>query len=156
MNLYSKVLGKGKPLIIMHGVFGMGDNWQTLGRKWSETYEVHLMDMRNHGKSAHSNDFSYELMVEDIIEYMNDLGMENALMLGHSMGGKVGMLLSVLYPERVNKLIVADIAPKTYPPHHQEILKALNALQPQKLSGRGEAEKKSQNLYRRRAPNSFC
>lgn len=147
MKLYSKILGEGKPLIIMHGVFGMGDNWQTLGRYWAKDYQVHLMDMRNHGRSERSDDFSYELMSDDILEYLDEHNIDKVLMLGHSMGGKVGMLFSVLNPSRVEKLIVADIAPKAYKPHHQKILHALHSLDLQSIKSRGQAEEEfSKNI----------
>ncbi len=133
-------MGEGSALIIMHGVFGSGDNWQTLGRKWSENYQVHLLDMRNHGKSPHSDEFSYELMSDDLLQYLDEHKISKALLLGHSMGGKVGMLFSVLNPERVEKLVVADIAPKPYKPHHQKIIEALQSLDLENLNSRGEAE----------------
>lgn len=139
MKLYSQILGEGEPLIIMHGVFGMSDNWQTLGRKWSENYEVHLLDMRNHGRSPHSEDFSYELMSDDLVEYMDSHNIEKARILGHSMGGKVAMLFSVFNPERTERLVVADIAPKPYKPHHQQILDALQNLDLQNIESRAEA-----------------
>lgn len=142
MKLFSKIMGQGHPLIIMHGVFGMGDNWQTLGRKWAEDFEVHLLDMRNHGKSPQSEEFSYDIMSEDLVGYMDDHNIHQAHILGHSMGGKVAMLFSVLNPARVSKLIIADIAPKAYEPHHQEILEALNFLDLPNIKSRGEAEEK--------------
>ena len=140
MRLFSKILGEGQPLIIMHGVFGMSDNWQTLGRRWSELFQVHLLDMRNHGRSPHSNDFSYDLMSDDLVEYMDQHDIESAHVLGHSMGGKVAMLFAVLNEDRVNKLVVADIAPRPYPPHHQQIIQALKSLPLSSLESRSEAE----------------
>lgn len=145
MKLYSKIMGEGEPLIIMHGVFGMGDNWQSLGRKWAQDFEVHLLDMRNHGKSPHAEEFSYELMSEDLLEYMDDRQMDKAFIIGHSMGGKTAMLFSVLSPDRVSKLIIADIAPKPYKPHHQEILEALNSLKLDEIKSRTEAEDQFSN-----------
>lgn len=140
MEVYSKILGKGAPLLILHGVFGSGDNWGTLGRKWSEDYEVHLIDARNHGHSPHSEDFSYDLMADDLLEYMEKHKLEQASILGHSMGGKVAMLFAVYHPEKVSRLIVADIAPKAYAPHHQEIIKALMGLDLPNIESRAEAE----------------
>lgn len=140
MKLFSKILGEGDPLVIMHGVFGMSDNWHTLGKRWSEKHQVHLLDLRNHGRSPHSDEFSYEAMSDDVLEYLNDHSIDRANLLGHSMGGKVAMLFAVLNEERVNKLIVADIAPKPYPPHHQEIIDALESLRLNQLSSRSEAE----------------
>lgn len=126
--LHSTILGKGTPLLILHGYFGMSDNWRGLGLKFSEKHEVHLIDQRNHGKSFHSDDFDYELLVEDLFYYINSHNLEEVTILGHSMGGKVAMLFAVTYPEFVDKLIVADISPKFYKPHHQQILEALNAV----------------------------
>lgn len=140
MKLYSQISGEGTPLIIMHGVFGMGDNWQTLGRKWSNDYEVHLLDMRNHGRSPHSDVFSYEAMSDDLLEYMADHSIEKADIIGHSMGGKVAMHFAALNPDKVLKLVVADIGPKSYKPHHQQILEALKSLDLPNISSRGEAE----------------
>ena len=140
MKLHSQISGKGDPLIIMHGVFGMSDNWQTLGRKWADQYEVHLLDMRNHGRSPHSDEFSYELMSDDLVEYLDDRGIERARIIGHSMGGKVAMLFSVLNPERTERLVVADIAPKPYKPHHQQILEALQGLDLENIETRSEAD----------------
>jgi esterase len=140
LKLFSKIHGQGEPLIIMHGVFGMSDNWQTLGRKWSEDYQVHLLDMRNHGRSPHSDEFSYELMSDDLLEYLDQHKITRAHILGHSMGGKVAMLFAVLNEKRVNKLVVADIAPRPYEPHHQQIIEALKTLPLSEIESRSEAE----------------
>jgi esterase len=139
MKLWSQIIGEGPDLIIMHGLFGMSDNWQGLAKKWGSDFRVHLLDMRNHGRSPHSNEFSYELMAEDLLQYLDDNRLERLTILGHSMGGKVAMLFSVFYPERVERLIVADIAPKAYKPHHQLVLEALGALDLNKVKSRKEA-----------------
>ncbi len=129
MILHSNIIGDGKPVIILHGFLGMGDNWKTLGKRFSEQgYQVHLVDQRNHGRSFHCDTFNYNLMVEDLKKYCSHHNLENIVLLGHSMGGKTAMQFSTMYPEMVSKLIVADIAPKFYPLHHQEILKALSDL----------------------------
>ena len=141
MKLHSQILGSGKPFVILHGFLGMGDNWKTLGNRWAEAgYEVHLLDQRNHGRSFHSDEFSYEVMAEDLKKYCQEYNLQNIILLGHSMGGKVAMQFAVTYPEMVSKLIVADIGPKAYPPHHQDILKALSMLDFSKIKSRGEAE----------------
>jgi pimeloyl-ACP methyl ester carboxylesterase len=141
MTLHSQILGEGKPFVILHGFLGMSDNWKTLGNRWAEDgYEVHLLDQRNHGRSFHSDEFSYEVMAEDLKNYCEEHGLKEIILLGHSMGGKVAMQFAVTYPEIVSKLIVADIGPKAYPPHHQDILKALSKLDFSIIQSRGEAE----------------
>lgn len=141
MILHSQILGSGKPFVILHGFLGMSDNWKTLGTRWSEDgYEVHLLDQRNHGRSFQSDEFSYKVMAEDLKNYCDKHNLKEIILLGHSMGGKVAMQFAVTYPEMVSKLIVADIGPKGYPPHHQDILKALSQLDFSKIKSRGEAE----------------
>lgn len=124
--LHSTILGKGTPLLILHGYFGMSDNWKSLGNLFAKNFEVHLIDQRNHGRSFHSDDFDYELLVEDLFHYIEYHQLTKVNLLGHSMGGKVAMLFAVSYPELVHKLIVADISPRYYKPHHEFILAALN------------------------------
>ena len=126
--LHSTIVGNGAPLLILHGYFGMSDNWRGLGNKFAENFEVHLIDQRNHGRSFHSDDFDYELLVEDLHYYIESHNLSKVHLLGHSMGGKVAMLFAVTYPEKVDKLVVADISPKYYKPHHEHILAALNAV----------------------------
>lgn len=140
MILHSQILGSGEPFVILHGFLGMSDNWRTLGNKFSENgYEVHLVDQRNHGRSFHSDEFSYELMVEDLKSYCQEHSLQDIILLGHSMGGKTAMEFATTYPDLVSKLIVADIAPKSYPVHHQYILKALSSLDLPTLESREEA-----------------
>lgn len=139
--LHSRILGgEGEPLLILHGFLGMGDNWKTLGNKFSADYQVHLIDQRNHGRSFHSDDFDYELLVEDLVHYIHSHNLNQVNLLGHSMGGKAAMLFAVNYPEMVKKLIVADISPRYYPPHHQDILTALNAVDFSIQKSRSEIE----------------
>ncbi len=127
--LHSKVVGEGKPFLILHGFFGMGDNWKSLANKFSEeNLQVHLVDQRNHGRSFHSDDFNYDLLVEDLKNYIEYHKLEKVILLGHSMGGKTAMLFATKYPDLIEKLLVADIAPKEYPPHHQDIIRALNSI----------------------------
>lgn len=141
MVLHSQIIGSGNPFVILHGFLGMGDNWKTLGNRWAEAgYEVHLLDLRNHGRSFHSDVFSYIVMASDLKNYCEAYGLNKIILLGHSMGGKVAMQFAVSHPEMVSILIVADIAPKAYPPHHQDILKALSALDFSTIKSRGEAE----------------
>jgi esterase len=127
--LYSKIEGQGKPLLILHGFLGMSDNWKTLALQYvAEGFETHIIDLRNHGRSFHSDDFDYHFMVNDVYEYCQENKLENIDIIGHSMGGKVAMLLATTHSQLVDKLIVADIGPKYYAPHHDTILAGLNAV----------------------------
>lgn len=139
--LYSRIEGEGKPLVIIHGFLGMSDNWKSLGSQYAaEGFQVHILDLRNHGKSFHSDEFSYDTMSEDVLEYCQANNLEKISIIGHSMGGKVAMLFATNYPEKVDKLIVADIGPKYYAPHHQDILAGLNAVDFSQKPSRTEVE----------------
>ncbi|MFT5751096.1 MAG: esterase [Flavobacteriales bacterium] len=141
--LYSKIIGEGTPFLILHGFLGMGDNWKTLGRQFSDYgYQVHLIDQRNHGRSFHSDDFSYALMAEDLKSYCDFHSLKEVVLLGHSMGGKTAMAFATTYPDFVSKLIIADIGPRYYAQHHQIILEGLEALTRNKeaMAGRKEAD----------------
>ncbi|MEN9325979.1 MAG: alpha/beta fold hydrolase [Flavobacterium sp.] len=139
--LYSKIEGEGKPFLIIHGFLGMSDNWKTLGLQFVQLgFQIHLLDMRNHGKSFHSDEFNYEIMVEDVKAYIDFHQLQHVTLLGHSMGGKIAMLFATIYPEYVEKLIIADIGPKYYAPHHQTILEALNAVDFSKKPNRSEVD----------------
>lgn len=139
--LHSKILGQGKPLLILHGFLGMSDNWKTLGNQYAKNgFQVHLIDQRNHGKSFHSSDFDYEFLANDLKVYMAHHAIANAALIGHSMGGKTVMQFATSYPNLVTKLIVADIAPKYYPPHHNDIIAALVSLNFDTILSRSEAD----------------
>lgn len=126
--LHSTIKGEGTPLLILHGYFGMSDNWKSLGNKFAEDYQVHLIDQRNHGRSFHEDEFNYEVLVDDLYHYIQYHDLENVYLIGHSMGGKTAMLFAVTYPEIVDKLIVVDISPRKYQPHHNAILAGLNSI----------------------------
>lgn len=127
--LHSRIEGEGKPLLIIHGFLGTSDNWKTLGGQFvANGYQVHALDMRNHGKSFHSDVFDYDAMVQDIYDYCEFYRLAVVDVVGHSMGGKAAMFFATRYPDRVDKLVIADIGPKYYRPHHQDILAGLNAV----------------------------
>ncbi len=129
MKLFYRKFGQGKPFIILHGLFGQSDNWNTLARQFADAgFEVYTVDLRNHGLSPHSTIWNYQVVSDDIFELVNELKLQDIVILGHSMGGKVAMQFAIRHPELLNKLIVVDIAPKYYPPHHKEVLQALNAV----------------------------
>lgn len=142
MILYSNIIGEGKPFIVLHGFLGMGDNWKTLAKQFSEAnFEMHLVDQRNHGRSFHSEDFNYDLMAEDLKHYCDAHNLKDIILLGHSMGGKTAMLFATTYPELVKKLMVADISPRYYPVHHDAILEGLSHLDFSQIKSRGKADK---------------
>lgn len=140
MKLHTKSYGSGFPLIILHGLLGSLDNWQTIAKHMATYFEVLCMDLRNHGRSGRDPHFSYEAMVNDVIETMQLLNIEKAHVLGHSMGGKVAMYTALSNPEKVQKLVVVDIAPKTYTPHHDDVFAALKAVSLQDITSRSDAE----------------
>lgn len=140
MILHYRELGNGKPLMILHGLFGFSDNWQTHAKKFSEYFRVILVDLRNHGHSPWSEAFSYELMASDIHDLQEHLHLEKFILLGHSMGGKVAMHYAQRWEDRLEKLIIVDIGVKEYPMHHQHILEGMHAVQPEKIMVRSEAE----------------
>lgn len=142
MVLHSTVIGEGQSFVILHGFLGMSDNWKTLGREFSgQGFQVHLVDQRNHGRSFWDDNFSYEVLSEDLKHYCDTHNLTNIILLGHSMGGKTAMLFATQYPEIVSKLVVADISPRFYPIHHDAILEGLDALDFDAVKSRGEADK---------------
>jgi len=154
--LHSKIIGEGSPLLILHGFLGMSDNWKTLGNKYAEKgFQVHLVDQRNHGKSFWSNDFNYDLLAKDVVDYIQHYQLKKVNIIGHSMGGKTAMQLACSYSEMVEKLIVADIAPKFYPPHHQNIVDALNMLKLDEFGSRSEVETELQKHLREPGVRQF-
>jgi pimeloyl-ACP methyl ester carboxylesterase len=145
--LHSNIVGSGGDhFIILHGFLGMGDNWKTHAKQLAEKgYCVHLVDQRNHGRSFWSDKFDYEVMANDLLQYLNHYGIEQSIVLGHSMGGKTAMAFALQYPDRVQKLIIADIAPKYYAPHHQQILAGLSTLNFEEISSRKAAAEHLEN-----------
>lgn len=143
MILHSKNYGENidkTPLLVLHGLFGMLDNWAGFGRLFGEMMPCHLIDLRNHGKSFHSDEMSLQDLADDIRLYLDEYQIEKAHILGHSLGGKVAMQLAISYSHLVEKLIVVDIAPKAYPPHHQGIFEALKSVDFSQIKDRKEVE----------------
>ena len=140
MHLYYETFGQGRPLIILHGLFGTQENWRTLSKAFGQHFQVFALDQRNHGRSPHSAVFTYEAMTEDLHEFMQEHAFPSVYLLGHSMGGKVAMRFAVTCPEQIDKLIVVDIAPRVYPPGHDEVFAGLYALDLPTLHSRQAAD----------------
>lgn len=140
MKLQHRIIGEGKPLIILHGLFGSSDNWQTHAKRFSDYFQVILVDQRNHGHTDWSDDFNYDLLAEDLHELITDLGLDKVHLLGHSMGGKTVMRYAQRYPDTIEKLIVVDMGIKKYPPHHLQILAGIHALNQTPMDSRSKAE----------------
>ena len=134
-----KTFGQGEPIIILHGLLGMLDNWQTFARKLAEDYKVILMDQRNHGKSFHSPEFNYELLAQDLKSFMDSESIDQASLIGHSMGGKTILSFINHFYDRVDKPIIVDMSPKAHSGGHEEIFDALLRLPVNEISSRKEA-----------------
>ncbi len=140
MTLNYKSFGSGTPLIILHGLFGMLDNWHTFARQLQDFFTIYIVDLRNHGKSFKSTTFSYPSLARDIIHFMDEHDIASAYILGHSMGGKVAISLAQLAPDRILKLIVVDIGIKSYPAHHKFIFDSILPLDIANMSSRQEVD----------------
>ena len=143
MLLNSKIIGYGNHvLIVLHGFLGMLDNWKTFAKKMNNSsYQIHLLDQRNHGKSFHSEEFNYEILANDLKYYTDFHGIKKFSLIGHSMGGKTAMMFSGLYPSYLDKLIVVDILPIFYKNDYHKILNSLKSLDLKKLGSRSNIDK---------------
>lgn len=141
MKLAYREYGEGQPLIILHGLFGQSDNWNTLAKQFAERgFQVFTPDLRNHGLSPHSDTWDYYAMADDLKEFIEEHNLNHPVLLGHSMGGKVVMFFEWKYPDVADKVIIADISPRAYEPHHNEVLMALNAVDFSQVKTRKDAE----------------
>ncbi|WP_286272356.1 alpha/beta fold hydrolase [Thalassotalea hakodatensis] len=138
--LHYQQQGQGAHLLLIHGLLGSLENLNMVAKPLSEHYTVTNVDVRNHGSSPQINNMEYDSLATDIIDTMDALNIETASILGHSMGGKIAMQVALEYPRRVNKLIVADIAPTAYPPHHEQIFAGLNAIDLHSIESRKDAD----------------
>ncbi len=143
MDLHFKKYGQGKPLIILHGIFGISDNWVTFGKRISELgYEVYILDQRNHGHSPHHYAFTYYALVDDLVEFMEQQQIEMPIILGHSMGGKVAMRYTLENPDDVSALIVVDTSMRTYVSHthHRDLIDGMKSVDFSKAASRQDVE----------------
>ncbi len=139
MELNHKVFGEGDPVIILHGLFGMLDNWQTIAKKLAENYMVYIVDQRNHGRSPRMDDISYTLMAEDLAAFMESQWIHSAHIVGHSMGGKTAMQMAMDHEDMVETLIVIDISPTASQRGHDDVFKALHSVDIANLEKRSDA-----------------
>ncbi len=147
---YKQVSSEGQPLVVLHGVFGSLDNWATVSKEIADAgYAVYLLDQRNHGRSPHSDEFTQEAMAADLAEFIEEHSLQNPVLVGHSMGGKTVMRYAMEYPDTYDKLVIVDIAPRYYPPHHKSLLEGLNALPLVKIENRQQADE----LFSAHEPN---
>ncbi len=114
MKLFCRQFGSGRPLLILHGLYGSGDNWYTVGRALSQQYQVFLIDLRNHGSSPHHPEMNYDVMIKDLKEFIDERRLNEIYLAGHSMGGKIAMGYTLQNPNKIAKLIVIDIAMRSY------------------------------------------
>lgn len=141
MKLAFREFGEGQPLVILHGLFGQSDNWNTHAKSFAEKgFHVFTIDQRNHGLSPHSEEWTFEAMAQDLKEFIEDHDLKDPILLGHSMGGKTIMFFELAFPGIASKIIIADISASAYPPHHADVLEALNAVDFSKIKTRKEAE----------------
>lgn len=140
VKLHAHVSGSGAPMVFLHGLFGSWQNLGTAVRAAADIAQVHALDLRNHGKSPHHPQHDYTALADDVAAYIDEHIGQACYLLGHSMGGKTAMQLALRRPDLVRKLIVVDIAPRAYPPHHDEILAGLSEMQGQHVVSRKEAD----------------
>lgn len=140
MKLNFHRVGHGPPLLILHGLLGSLDNWAPHAQLLSSQFQVFLLDLRNHGRSPHANEFDYDVMAADLAEFIYDQNLATVHLLGHSMGGKVAMRFSQLHPELGQKLIIADMSPREYAPRYAEILNAMHSMDLSRLQQRNEVD----------------
>jgi pimeloyl-ACP methyl ester carboxylesterase len=146
LKLNFKEYGEGKPLVILHGLFGSLDNWYSLAKAFADKYHVFLVDQRNHGQSPHSETHTYDEMAEDLFEFFEEHSLDRAILIGHSMGGKTAMKFACNHPDLLEKLVVVDMGVKAYQVHHDLIIRAMQALDLSAISSRSEAEEELRHL----------
>ncbi|MBM3404720.1 MAG: alpha/beta fold hydrolase [Bacteroidetes bacterium] len=144
MRLFYRHFGAGDPVIILHGLYGISDNWVTFGSRLAKKYSVYIPDQRNHGQSPHSSAFSYPAMVSDLAEFIADHNLHSPVLIGHSMGGMTAMHFTMEHPDQISRLIVVDISPRAYRNHwyHLTLLDAMLSLPIDQIATRKEAAEK--------------
>jgi pimeloyl-ACP methyl ester carboxylesterase len=140
MKLHFEAMGQGSPLIVLHGLLGSADNWRSMSRRLAGAYRVFALDLRNHGQSPHSDVLDYDVMAADVREFVEDYGLSRIILMGHSMGGKVAMRFALDYGAALERLVIVDVAPKSYPPMHHDLIEALRSLDLRHYRSFGEVD----------------
>lgn len=140
-TLGEPTLNQNPPLVLLHGLFGSGDNWGTVAKHFSQQYQVISVDLRNHGKSPHSDSQTYVDMANDLLELCDRLNLARIHLLGHSLGGKTAMQFATHYPDRLEKLIVVDMAIRTYPDSYTHMIDAMLAVDLSTMQSRSDVDK---------------
>ena len=140
MKLHFHSCGSGEPVILLHGLLGSHHNWLPQAEKLSGKFHVFTLDHRNHGQSPHADEFNYDAMATDVLAFMQEQNISSALIIGHSMGGKVAMRLSQLHPETVERMVVADMSVHSYPPRYAAMLDAMITMDLSQFQQRSEVD----------------
>lgn len=155
MTLHYIEIGQGKPMVILHGLFGSLDNWMTLARRFSQNYRVFIVDQRNHGKSVHVDEHTYEAMAEDLLLFFDEHDLNDVVLVGHSMGGKTSMQFAIENPERLNRVVVVDIGPQGYEVHHDQLIRAMQSLDLPNITSRRQAEEELATMIEQNDTRQF-
>ncbi len=145
LDLSYREFGKGVPMIILHGLMGSKQNWWSIAKKLSDSCHIFTLDARNHGDSPHTDTMSYSEMAQDVVEFMDKQHLNKTSLIGHSMGGKTAMLVALNYPDRVEQLIVADVAPVSYSNNHPALLNILKKLDLEQIRERTDVDSQLQH-----------
>jgi len=155
MKLHHQIIGSGQPIVILHGLLGSLDNWRGLAKQLATKVQVISVDLRNHGRSPHSAEQTYQLMADDLVELLDELGLDKVDLVGHSVGGKMAMEFSKHYPQRLRKLVVVDIAPRSYDDEHSTIFKGLLAIELSQFTSRSQVDQALQTSINNKAIRQF-
>lgn len=155
MELHYKQFGEGKAFVILHGLFGSSDNWQTHGKKIAEYFDVYLVDQRNHGESGWSEDFNYDIMADDLYDFLNEHQLDEIVLMGHSMGGKTALRFAQKHPEMIDKLIIVDMGVKEYPITHDTIIEGLKSIDLSVIDSRSGAAKQLEKYIDNKSIRQF-
>ncbi|MFT5919666.1 MAG: esterase, partial [Granulosicoccus sp.] len=155
MRLNYIEIGDGPSMVILHGLFGSLDNWMTIAKRFAEHYRVFLVDQRNHGRSEHVDEHTYDAMSDDLHTFFEEHKLDSVTLVGHSMGGKTAMQFAIDYSDLLSRVVVLDIGPQAYEVHHDQIIRSLRSLDLEVIASRKEAEIALSNLITQKETRQF-